>query len=126
MASSVISRRAFLERCAVLGAAVGAGSLIAACSSETTNGNAANNMAGGDTGGEAVALDCTDTSALTETDLATREGLEYVDMSVNPDQNCLNCEHYEEGEPNACGTCALVPGPINPEGWCASWAEKVS
>ena len=119
MTGNVISRRVFLERCAVLGAAVGAGSLLAACGSN----NAGGNNAPADEGGEAAAMDCSDTSGLTETDLATREGLEYVAVSTTPDQDCLNCEHYEEAAEGECGTCALVPGPIDAAGWCLSWAE---
>lgn len=124
MTGNVISRRVFLERCAVLGAAVGAGSLLAACSSNSGNGNAA--PAEESTGDEAMAVDCTDTSGLSDTDIATREGLEYVDESTTADQDCANCEHFTAGAEGECGTCALVPGPINAVGWCLSWAEKVS
>jgi hypothetical protein len=34
-------------------------------------------------------------------------------------QRCDNCLHWQP--PNAC---AIVEGPIAPEGWCAAWAPK--
>ncbi|MFN2250756.1 MAG: high-potential iron-sulfur protein, partial [Anaerolineae bacterium] len=67
-----------------------------------------------------------DTSGLSETDLATREGLQYVPESTTEGQNCTNCEQFTAGAEGECASCTLVPGPITDGGWCMSWQEKVS
>jgi hypothetical protein len=123
MAHTVITRRGFLGWCAALGAALGAGSLLAACSSGNGGGDAAAPTEGA--GGEASSLDCTDTTGLSDTDIATRQGLAYIEQTEIPDQLCSNCQHYVDAPPGECGTCALIPGPINPDGWCMSWTEKL-
>ena len=119
MTDKDLSRREFLQKTALLGVAVGASSLLAACSAtEPAPGTEAGDVAGGP-------LDCSDISGLSETQVQTRTGLAYVEMSTTPDQNCLNCVQYQAAaEAGTCGTCTLVPGPINPEGWCSSWAAK--
>ena len=40
------------------------------------------------------------------------------------DKDCANCVQYVEAAPNTCGGCKLVKGPINPKGYCLSWAAK--
>lgn len=103
-----LSRRAFLERAAVLGAVAGVGGALAAgCTS------------GGGGGG----FECTDTSGLSEADAATRTSLSYVDASPEAGKNCLNCQLYTGGA-DACGSCTVVKGPIHPQGYCTAWAEK--
>ena len=116
MSENQVTRREFLERAAILGAAVGVAPLLAACG--TSEGETMT-----DDGAVTGPIDCTDTSALTEAEVKTRTSLQYVEMTEMPDQNCLNCEQYD-GDAAACGACTLVPGPINPEGWCISWVEK--
>jgi hypothetical protein len=118
MSDHDVTRREFLERAAILGAAFGAAPLLAACASSEEGAATGDDVAAGP-------IDCTDTSALTEDEVKTRTDLEYVEMSEMPDQNCLNCEQYD-GDATACGACTLVPGPINPEGWCISWVEVVA
>jgi len=44
--------------------------------------------------------------------------IQYQD-SPKGDQRCDNCTHWQP--PNAC---AIVEGPIAPNGWCAAWAPK--
>jgi hypothetical protein len=116
--SDEVTRREFLGRMAVLGAAVGAAPLLAACAKEE----------GAETTGDGapVAMDCSDLTALTDAEVKTRTDLQYVEASVQADQNCLNCQQYTAGADAAtCGTCTLVPGPINAAGWCLSWVAKV-
>lgn len=75
-------------------------------------------------GGE---LDCTDTSGLSESEIKTREQLKYIDKSDKPDKTCANCNLYELPEKEGtCGGCSVVPGPINPAGYCNSWVKKAS
>ncbi len=122
MSDSILNRRRFIQRITVLGAAtVGAGYLTA-CGPGEGGGEGE-----GEGGGETAALDCTDVSALDESQVAVRTSLEYVEMSETEGENCTNCQQYQVPDTEgSCGTCLVVPGPINPEGWCSSWAEKVS
>jgi hypothetical protein len=70
-------------------------------------------------------LECTDISALDTADRQLRESLAYQDQSpVGKDKSCLNCEFFKPGGRNECGTCTLIKGPINPAGYCNSWAAK--
>jgi hypothetical protein len=49
---------------------------------------------------------------------------EYVDRSPHSDRLCFNCANFVPPErPGGCGTCKTVKGPVNPLGWCKSWAE---
>lgn len=101
-----MSRRVFLVRGATLGAAVGVSISALGC--------------GGEEG-----LSCTDTSGLTPAEQSTRTNLAYVDASPHgAAKNCLNCNFYTAAGANQCGGCTLVKGPINPDGYCNSWAEK--
>lgn len=121
MAEQDLSRRAFLQKSALLGVAVGAAPILASCggTAEEPAEEPAGEMAAG---GE---LDCSDVSGLTEVEVQTREGLQYVEESQTPDQFCDNCMHWEAPEQEGqCGACTLVPGPINPRGWCLSWAAQ--
>ncbi|MBU2500312.1 high-potential iron-sulfur protein [bacterium] len=66
---------------------------------------------------------CTDISELTPEDVEVRQGLEYVEATENPQENCGNCEFYvapEAGRP--CGACDLFSGPVVREGWCVGWS----
>lgn len=103
--SERISRRVFLARGVAFGAVAGA-VLTVGCGGEET-------------------LTCTDVSGLTPAEQAARTGLGYVDASPHGAQkNCLNCNFYQAGAANACGSCTLVKGPIHPSGYCNSWVAK--
>lgn len=107
MRDSKVDRREFLKNAAMLGAVATGASLLAAC---------------GKGGG---ALVCTDVAGLSAADAATRTSLQYVDASADPTKLCSGCMLYIAGQPNACGGCQVVKGPIHPNGYCASWAKKV-
>jgi len=108
-----IGRRGALKRAlTVLGAVSVAPTLLAAC--------------GGEEEGGGGGLTCTDTAGLDPAALTTREGQAYTDSSSNADQNCGNCNFFTAGAANACGTCAVVQGPIHPEGYCNLWAASPS
>lgn len=69
-------------------------------------------------------LDCSDISGLTAEEAATRTNLEYVQQSPHGEEkNCINCRFYT-GNESQCGSCTLVKGPINPQGYCKSWVVK--
>ncbi len=109
MKKMTISRRELLRRSAAFGAAgLGLVVLGAGCGGEEGDG-----------------ADCTDTSSLTPTQRSTRSSLQYVDLSPHgAEKNCANCSFYTAAGQNECGACTLVPGPISPEAYCASWAPK--
>lgn len=107
-----LNRRDFLQRAAVLGAAtVGGSAFLAACQS------GGGESGGGGGGGFA----CDDLSGLTDAEKATRAGVNYADQSTTEGQNCANCTHYTAAAAGECGGCAVVKGPIHPEGWCTLW-----
>lgn len=108
MSDAKIGRRDAAKRAlTVLGAAVIAPSALIGCGGEEEGGGA---------------LTCTDTSGLEAAQIATREAQSYTDSSTNADQNCANCNFYQAGQADACGTCQVIQGPIHPDGYCGLWA----
>lgn len=72
-------------------------------------------------------LDCSDTVGLFPAEIETRVRNEYTQRSPHDDQYCFNCSNFiAPAEPETCGTCKTVKGPIQPLGWCKSWTEKRS
>ena len=72
-----------------------------------------------------VTLSCTDTSALTPSELQIRNSLAYSDTSAQPEKACEKCLHFLPGPANACGTCRMVRGPIHPKGTCKSFVGRI-
>lgn len=119
--SDTLTRRNFIQRMAVVGTAVVGAAGLAACGGGTDT--------GGTEGGEAAALACDDVSALTEDEKATRTSLAYVELSTTEGKECTNCQQFQPDAANAagaCGKCLVVPGSINPKGYCSSWTEKTA
>ena len=100
-----LNRRQFLERAAILGVGLSAGSLLIGCTSKS--------------------LSCTDTAGLSPADAQARTAMAYVDASPDSAKNCANCALYTPGGEGACGSCSVVKGPINPAGYCNVWAAAV-
>jgi hypothetical protein len=52
-----------------------------------------------------------------------RKTLQYVENSKIEGKQCKNCAQWikPEGD-NACGGCKLFTGPVQPSGYCLSWA----
>lgn len=105
---SKLNRREFLERAAVIGVGIGAGTLFVGCKS------------GG--GG----LSCTDTTGLAPADAQLRTTSAYVDHSPHADKHCANCSLFQSAGDAACGTCTVLKGPINPAGYCNLWAAQAA
>ena len=100
-----LSRRELLERGAAFGAV--AALLVTGCSKK------------------APALNCTDTTGLSATDVTIRTTLAYVDVSTEPGKTCSGCQQFvAPPAPGACGTCKVLKGPINPTGNCKSFVAK--
>ncbi|HSY21732.1 MAG TPA: twin-arginine translocation signal domain-containing protein [Polyangiaceae bacterium] len=69
-------------------------------------------------------LSCEDTTALSPPDMAIRTSLQYIDNSNQPGKQCSSCQQFIPAAPNACGSCKVVKGPINPGGYCKSFVAK--
>lgn len=99
-----VSRRDVLLKTAALGAFAAFGA--AACSKQP------------------AALACTNTSGLSPADVTVRTSLAYVDNSAELGKTCSNCQQFMPTVANACGTCKVVKGPINPNGNCKAYLAK--
>ena len=112
------SRRSFLQHLTVLGTAgVITPAVLSACGGGQSNQEGAESAE--------ASLDCTDTSGLTEQELQMRQNAQYVDASTQPDKHCSNCQLFQPAaEANQCGTCQVIKGPINPQGYCNLWVAK--
>lgn len=123
-----ISRRNFIQRIGVLGAAgFGASSLLAACGGGETSAPAEPAAPAAEPAPEpatADALTCQDTTGLTEQEIQMRTSLNYVDETDDPERACDKCALYQTAEEGACGGCTLIKGPIHPNGTCTSFAPK--
>lgn len=109
---SKLDRREFLQRAALLGAALaGAGALATACTKTEDSSEAT--------------LSCENPEGLEAAAKDMREQQNYVDESpFGAEKNCINCTFYvapeNEGE---CGKCTvLMNSPVHPEGYCDLWA----
>jgi hypothetical protein len=72
-----------------------------------------------------VALVCTDTTGLAPTDAQIRTTLAYQDISTEPGKTCTKCQQFVEAPAaGSCGSCKVLKGPINPNGYCKSFAAK--
>ena len=121
-----ISRRDFMQRLSLFGAAGVGASMLAACGGGEQQADApAADPPAADPPAAAEGFTCTDTSGLTEQEVTMRTQLQYVDASPDPEKLCSNCVLYTEPEAGAqCGGCTVVKGPIHPDGYCTSWAPK--
>ena len=104
---SKLNRREFLERAAVLGAGIGLGAFVIGCNS-----------------GGSASFTCTDTTGLSEDEIAMRTTQAYVDTSTDAAKNCANCIHYSAAAEGACGTCAVLKGGVHPAGNCNLWMAQ--
>jgi hypothetical protein len=121
---SMYSRRGFLKRAAFIGAAgLMTPGLLSACSNEgsaerTDPDPSGNSM---EQGAE-VTTACPATAELSAQDKATRQSLNYVDESPEPEKFCTNCRFFKQpAATGACGGCEIVGGPIAAKGYCNTW-----
>ena len=109
MAQRPLSRRDFIERAAVLGiASAGLGAFVGACTS------------GGGT------LTCTDTTGLADAGPAGPSGASVRRRLARGGEELPQLPAYTPAAEGECGGCTVVKGPIHPQGYCTSWAEKVA
>jgi hypothetical protein len=100
-----IPRREAIRRLALFSAAAAAPAWLLACKGKPS---------------------CTDVSGLSSDDINARNNTAaYVDATPDPAKKCSNCVQFvAAGDPKACGSCKVVKGPINPEGYCRLWVAK--
>lgn len=75
---------------------------------------------------EPKALSCADTTGLTPDEVTMRTNLAYVDKATDATKQCAKCNFFKPAAPDACGSCTLVKGPINPAGGCKSFVAKTA
>lgn len=116
MSDEILSRRDFFKRAAALGlgaAAVGASLSLLGCNKKGGNGE------------EGEAAPCSDLSGVPESQQQMRQQLQYTYPSPEEGKHCANCQLFTAPEGDAtCGTCQLNIGPVHPDGYCTSWAER--
>lgn len=109
MSDGKMGRREAAKRALmVLGAAAIAPSVLSACGGEETSGG----------------LTCTDTTGLSPAEITTRQSQHYADASPHADKHCNGCRFFTAGAAGQCGTCQVIRGPINPDGYCDLWAAR--
>jgi hypothetical protein len=69
-------------------------------------------------------LACIDTTSLSASDVQVRVALGYVDQSMEPGKACAGCQQFLPAATDACGSCKVLRGPINPSGYCKSFVAK--
>ena len=68
---------------------------------------------------------CEDVTGLGPADVAIRtQTAAYVEAAADASKKCSLCAQYVPAAPNACGSCKVVKGPINPEGGCKLFVPK--
>lgn len=123
MKNQDISRRNFLlKMTAASGVTLAMTGTLSGCGGgEESNADAPATVE--DTPAVAAEASCTDVSGLTDSEAQMRDSLSYVDISVEDGKICSNCALYTQAaEGAACGGCTILKGPINPKGYCISWA----
>lgn len=134
MSKNEISRKDFLKRISMVGAiGIGSSALLEACgggkkekaSTSAESAGTSSSSSQMASNGSAATDPCTDLSGLTDSQKKMRTTLKYTGDSPYPDKHCSNCNFFtapENGKP--CGSCSIVPGPINANGHCTSWVKK--
>lgn len=68
---------------------------------------------------------CTDVSGLSESEIATRNALAYVDRTPTPGKTCDACVQWiAPADSGQCGGCKLMKGLVHPQGYCNVFAPK--
>lgn len=69
---------------------------------------------------------CTDESGLSPADRQIRdEAAKYVDQTLDATKRCSGCMQYVAAQPDQCGACKVIKGPVNPNGYCSLFVAKV-
>lgn len=123
MDTNELSRRSFLSITLLGCLSLGGISFLASCKNKPeTAKQGAEEMAKGD---PAAGDLCTDVSGLTGQERQTRVTFEYAGKSPVEGKDCDDCRFFVQPAPEGpCGTCEIVKGPINPDGYCTAWVAR--
>jgi hypothetical protein len=66
---------------------------------------------------------CVDPEELSSTDYQFRKYVKYTEASTTPGKTCGGCAFFKPG-PGECGSCQVVGGSINAQGYCTSWEQR--
>jgi hypothetical protein len=72
----------------------------------------------------AEGLVCKNIVEVDEAGTALRRSSQYKEKSPAADKVCTVCSQFLVAAHGACGGCRLMPGGVNPEGTCLSFAPK--
>lgn len=70
---------------------------------------------------------CNNITELTADQKSVREAQHFTINSPFKKRYCGNCIYYKSPEPRSgtpCGTCSVIPGTVNPGGYCDSWKSE--
>lgn len=73
---------------------------------------------------KAQPLSCTNLQGLTPEEVQARTTLGYVDQTTDPTKQCSTCTQWVEPAGEGCGSCKVLKGPMNPNGFCKLYAKK--
>ncbi|HYM34502.1 MAG TPA: high-potential iron-sulfur protein [Steroidobacteraceae bacterium] len=68
---------------------------------------------------------CVDPDDLSSADYQFRKYVKYTESSDTPGKACSGCTFFKPGQGN-CGSCQIVGGSINANGYCTSWNARAS
>ena len=72
-----------------------------------------------------AAKDCVDPDLLSGADASLRSAMEYKPRSADPATRCSGCAFFTpDGGDAQCGQCAILGGPVDGGGHCASWSPR--
>lgn len=73
----------------------------------------------------APGLNCSEEDFLSTPERALRAAQAYWERSPQgAAKSCAKCQFFLAGAPEACGSCQILGGSVNPAGHCDSWAAR--
>jgi len=75
---------------------------------------------------ETAELRCKEKVALDEAAVGLRRALQYKEKAPTAEKHCSICAQFEAGKYGECGGCKVLPGAVNPDGVCLSFAPKAA
>ena len=75
---------------------------------------------------ETAELRCKEKVTLDEAAVGLRRALQYKEKAPTAEKKCSLCAQFEAGKYGECGGCKVLPGAVNPEGVCLSFAPKAA
>jgi len=67
-----------------------------------------------------------DGATLSAEELEQRAKIGYTERAPKADLTCVRCAQYVPAQAGDCGTCRVMPGPTNPQGYCKLFQPNAS